>query len=112
MLGEVADVRAGETKQAGALPKTGEGAVCAQYRRCGKPSCHCAHGTLHGPYFCLFWRERGRLRKRYLRSDEVDAVRASILDRREREQSERERRQIWHTNWRELRAALREVERG
>jgi hypothetical protein len=51
------------------------GTVHAQYVRCGKQNCHCRNGLGHGPYFYHYWREGGRLRKRYLRSSEVDAVR-------------------------------------
>lgn len=112
MLGEVGGARTTKTKQAGALPKIGKGAVCAQYRRCGKPNCHCARGNPHGPYFCLFWRERGRLRKRYLRLDEVTMVRATIVSRHEREQAESAKRREFVEVLRSARALLREVNRG
>lgn len=44
-----------------------------EYVICGKPACWCAHvgkrkanGRLgHGPYWYGYWREKGRLRKRY-----------------------------------------------
>ena len=55
-------------EKGGTLPK--KGAVCAQWKRCGRPSCRCVRGQLHGPYHCLFWREGGRLRKRYIRQAE------------------------------------------
>jgi hypothetical protein len=97
-----------ETKHAEALPKIG--ALCLQRVRCGKPGCRCARGELHGPYAYLFWREGGRLRKRYVRRERVAAVVALIAERR---------REAWM--WRgavagagrrhaELRAWLREVE--
>ena len=57
------------------LPKTG--AVCAQWKRCGKPACRCANGAPHGPYYCLFWREGGRLRKRYVRLADAPAAQAA-----------------------------------
>jgi hypothetical protein len=37
-----------------------------EYRKCGKSSCRCAHGELHGPYLVAYYREKGKLRKRYL----------------------------------------------
>ena len=53
------------------------GAVVAQYVRCGKPSCRCARGELHGPYWYLFRRVGGRLKKTYLRPGQVEAARAA-----------------------------------
>jgi hypothetical protein len=64
------------TKTAQPLPKVG--ALCAQWVRCGTPGCRCARGELHGPYYYRFWREEGRLRKRYVRLDDVLAVRREI----------------------------------
>jgi hypothetical protein len=37
-----------------------------EYRKCGKPSCRCARGALHGPYLVAYYREGNRLKKRYL----------------------------------------------
>jgi hypothetical protein len=37
-----------------------------EYRKCGKPTCKCAHGELHGPYLVAYYREGKRLKKRYL----------------------------------------------
>jgi hypothetical protein len=34
--------------------------------RCGKPSCKCAAGELHGPYWYAYQREGGKLRSRYI----------------------------------------------
>src|SRR5687768_3395699 len=70
--------RAVRTKTAETLPK--RSALCAQWKRCGKPACHCTRGELHGPYWCLFWRERGRLRKRYVRLADVEAVHAQLQE--------------------------------
>jgi uncharacterized protein DUF6788 len=50
-------------------------AVCAQYVKCGKPNCKCALGQLHGPYFAAFWKEGGRIRKRYIRLADVEQMR-------------------------------------
>jgi hypothetical protein len=48
------------------LPKTLAGAVCVEWKKCGKPNCRCARGKLHGPYYYRYWREGGRLRKEYI----------------------------------------------
>ena len=66
-----------ETPQA--LPK--RGSIHRQRVRCGHAACHCAAGELHGPYPYLFWRENGKLRKRYLRLEVVDNVRAAARHR-------------------------------
>jgi len=34
--------------------------------KCGKPSCKCAAGLGHGPYWYGYWREGGRLRSKYI----------------------------------------------
>jgi len=83
-----------ETQSNGTLPKTEPlpGAVCAQYVRCGRPGCKCAKGELHGPYYYRFYRERGRLRKVYVRPAEVEAVRAACEARRARRRESREAR--------------------
>ncbi len=71
-----------------------DGMVHQQMVRCGKVTCHCAGGELHGPYFYRFWRESGRLRKQYVNRAEVDCVRAECESRRtlQREMKESDRR--------------------
>lgn len=71
------------------LPKTppGEvlaGAVCAQYKRCGKPNCRCARGQLHGPYFYRFRWRGGRVTKEYVPLPRVEEVRAACSRHRAR----------------------------
>jgi len=34
--------------------------------RCGKESCKCAEGTLHGPYWYAYWSEGGKTRSQYI----------------------------------------------
>lgn len=34
--------------------------------RCGKVSCKCSTGELHGPYWYAYWTEGGRTRSRYV----------------------------------------------
>ena len=49
--------------------------ICAQYVKCGKSNCKCASGQFHGPYFAAFWKENGRIRKRYIRLADVEQMR-------------------------------------
>ena len=59
------------------------GAVCAQWVRCGTATCKCARGELHGPYFYHFYREHGRLVKRYVKRADVEHIRAACDQRRQ-----------------------------
>lgn len=93
------------------LPKTRIVSLCLQWVRCGKPNCRCATSELHGPYHYLFWREDGRLRKRYVPKGEVEAVRAVIAERREFLWLEREARKRARAVWREQAGEIREYER-
>ena len=54
--------------------------VCHRVR-CGKPTCRCAAGEGHGPYHFLLWRQGRIQRRRYVKLDEVAAVRAIIEGR-------------------------------
>jgi hypothetical protein len=56
---------AGATTTRHALPKTAS--YRHEYVRCGKAACtRCRTGTGHGPYWYAYWRQDGRLHKRYL----------------------------------------------
>ena len=59
------------------------GAVCVQWRTCGKPTCKCARGERHGPYYTWFWRSKGKLIAQYVKREDVDAVRAECQANRE-----------------------------
>jgi hypothetical protein len=78
------------TKTENPLPKTLPGAICAQMVRCGKATCKCARGELHGPYFYHFERVGGRLIKRYVRAEEAEQFRAACQARREEERQHRQ----------------------
>lgn len=84
------------------LPKieTLPGAVCAQWKQCGKPNCKCANGLLHGPYYYRFWYEFGQQRKTYVKKADVLSVKVAC-DTRRREQ--RQARQDWDEALRTLR---------
>ena len=43
-------------------------------KRCGRPSCHCAHGTPHTAYH-LTYKDRGKSKTVYVPLDLVDEVR-------------------------------------
>src|SRR5215213_6687854 len=52
------------------------GAVVEQGRRCGKETCRCATGELHGPYtYVVLPRVGGRTRTVYVPAAAADAVR-------------------------------------
>jgi len=64
----------------GVFPKTVPlpGSLHTVSVRCGRPRCHCASGTLHGPYFVRRWREGGQQRSQYVPKQELHAVRTAI----------------------------------
>ena len=109
MLGQSVATRSVQTETAETLPK--KGTLCAQWKRCGRPTCRCAQGALHGPYHYLFWRERRRLRKRYVRLADVEAVRAQLRERAAQRWLHRLAKKEWRRMWREQTASLREYER-
>jgi hypothetical protein len=82
------------------------GAVCTQWVRCSRAGCRCARGQLHGPYFYRFWRERGRLRKQYVKRVDVEQVRAQCQARRQERQELAAARELW----RQLVTQVREAE--
>ena len=95
------------------LPQIGSsmlGTVHIQYRRCGRPNCHCRDGERHPAYY-LFWRQRGRLRKRYLKASEVEDVRDACTYRRLSVSLRRGDFQAARERWRALTAGVRGVER-
>jgi hypothetical protein len=99
----------GAAEAANPLPQ--KGTVHRQARRCGRPTCRCARGQPH-PYHALFWRQDGRLVKKYLKRDEVEAVRAACRERARREREVREVGRRSREAWRALLALIREVERS
>jgi len=70
--------------------------------RCGKPTCRCTMSDGHGPYWYLHWREGTYQRRRYVRRDEVEAVRAIIDERRQEDR-------FWRDAMATATARLREV---
>jgi hypothetical protein len=65
-------LRARRTQLVRQLPDvelTLRGSLQTQGRRCGKPSCHCATGDLHGPYVYLAVRSGEGMRLLYIPAD-------------------------------------------
>jgi hypothetical protein len=58
---------------------------------CGKKSCRCARGELHGPYWYVYYRENGRMRCEYMGKSLPEHVRLENLARRACKSSEAER---------------------
>jgi hypothetical protein len=90
-------------------PATLKGVVLPQWVRCGKANCRCASGKgadLHGPYYYRFWRERGRLRKKYVPQRDLEATRAACKRRQDQECRERMQRRKWESHYQSLMAEL------
>lgn len=91
------------------LPQILPGTVHAQFRRCGKSNCKCrTRGELHGAYY-YFVRISGKLHKRYLKSDEVEWIKAGCAARQREEKQQRDQAKENLRIVRESRAAFREV---
>jgi Family of unknown function (DUF6788) len=54
------------------------GSLVAVYRKCGKPTCHCATGEKHGPVWYLSRHEHGRTRMRYVPPEHLDRARRGV----------------------------------
>lgn len=81
-----------ENKTEDLLPKIAAqgGTVHRQFVRCGKASCKCARGELHGAYYYHFIRVNGKLTKRYLKADQVESLRVACASRQEEDRTRRE----------------------
>ena len=78
--------------------------------RCGKPTCCCAAGQGHGPYWFLHWREGAIQRRRYVRRADVEGVRAVIERRQDSNRDARRAVALALADLRRLRACVRELE--
>jgi hypothetical protein len=70
------------TKNGDSLPKITAlpGVLLANSVRCGKSTCRCARGELHGPYWYRRWREGGRQRRQYVTAADTERVRAALAE--------------------------------
>lgn len=101
--------RVSSSKFAEAFHKT---AALVSYRtRCGKANCRCTRGNLHGPYWFLRWRDGDTQRRRYVRAEDLDAVRAVIEARRALDREARAAAASARFDLRELRRWLKEIDR-
>lgn len=91
------------------LPKMLPGSVQPQYTRCGRATCKCARGELHGPYYYHFARVGGRLTKRYLKAHEVEPIRVACLAWREEKRMSRSQSNETRRLIREFKVRLRDV---
>lgn len=65
------------------LPKTSTpGSLHLDWTTCGKTTCRCARGILHGPYVYRRWREGGRQCKAYVAMGDLPRVLAEMERRR------------------------------
>ena len=78
------------------------GSIHLDWVTCGKPTCRCGRGFLHGPYVVRRWREDGKLRKRYIRWRDLPRVLAEMERQRALKPRPREMRRML----KELRHAL------
>jgi hypothetical protein len=64
------------------LPKIGplRGSLHVEWKRCGKASCRCAGGALHGPFFYRHERREGCQHKIYVPAAQVEQVRAGLTE--------------------------------
>jgi len=60
------------------LPKITKGSIHLQWKTCGKNSCRCNVGALHGPYVALHRRIGGRQTKKYIRLADLPVVLAML----------------------------------
>ncbi len=80
--------------------------------RCGKANCRCMRGELHGPYWFLRWRFGTHQRRRYVKAEELDAVREVIAMRQHDDRIYRMTVQRALGKLRELKQWLREIEQN
>jgi hypothetical protein len=77
------------------VPRALPGTLIEQYVTCGKTTCKCQHGSLHGPYHYRLWREHGKRRNAYVRLRDVSAVRRACA--------------VWHQERYDERRRMREA---
>ena len=81
--------------------------------KCGKTTCRCHAGSLHGPYAFLYWRdEGGRQRRRYVRKADAELIERIVQDRQRAEREARRQALAARAELRQLRSWLRELERS
>jgi len=84
------------------------GSLYETYRTCGKPSCRCARGEMHGPFMALSTREQGRRSVKHIRHGDEDWVKKRAVEYREYQKALAKLRK---TNM-EILAALKDLRDG
>jgi hypothetical protein len=74
------------------------GRLVKVFVRCGKKDCHCKKSVKHGPYWNLIWTERFVNKRRYIRKDKLDSVRAALKRGRAWADNARKRREQLKTD--------------
>ena len=64
-LEELIDQKRQAADQPGEIDNQVDG-IKEQYRKCGKKSCHCQSGELHGPYLYRYFKRNGRTVSEYI----------------------------------------------
>jgi hypothetical protein len=102
-----------ENNLAKTLPKSQAeplpGTLHPQYIRCGRAGCKCASGELHGPYHYRFYREGGKLHKQYVKRADVASVKARCRASQQQRAAMRRILQENHQRWRQLMAAVQQL---
>ena len=70
--------------QLAALGDLRPGSLTPRYRKCGKPTCHCAAqgDPGHGPSWSLTWAVEGKTRTRIIPTEAVEETQAQIAEYR------------------------------
>ena len=93
------------------IPTPLKGEVCTQYIRCNKAGCRCQTGSPHGPYYYRVWREGGHVRKVYVKSEDLAAVRAACDSYKALNQQLRDLRLRREQAMRDIRGQCRRAQR-
>lgn len=83
-LSELTRTRRHIQDQLAALGDLRPGSLTARYRKCGKPTCHCANegDPGHGPSWSLTWAVEGKTRTRIIPAGAVEQTQAQIAEYR------------------------------
>ena len=83
-LSELTRQRRNIHHQLAALGDLRPGSLTARYRKCGKPTCHCANegDPGHGPSWSLTWSVEGKTQTRIIPAEAVEQTQAQIAEYR------------------------------
>lgn len=83
-LSELSRQRRNIHDQLAALGDLRPGSLTPRYRKCGKPTCHCARegDPGHGPSWSLTWTVEGKTRTRIIPAEAVEDTQAQIAEYR------------------------------